>query len=220
VMVFLGRPEKVPPPTPNRPDQAEIAAEAARLAALSELRPRNRPTDLVEQNERAQLGGLSRAELGALRPKLRPAGLKPAEENSLPATAQAVALSVMPRARPANFANIVDRAKRNSQRNATASISEAVATVAPRTVTPNIPSSASVARQATLDNAINLRRMNLIGVYGTPSNRRALVLMPNGRYKKVKVGDRIDGGRVVAIGDSQLQYQKGNRNHTLKIPSG
>jgi type IV pilus biogenesis protein PilP len=126
----------------------------------------------------------------------------------------------MPRARPANFAIIVDRAKRNSQRNATASISEAVATVAPRTVTPNIPSSASVARQATLDNAINLRRMNLIGVYGTPSNRRALVLMPNGRYKKVKVGDRIDGGRVVAIGDSQLQYQKGNRNHTLKIPSG
>ncbi|MFV1528799.1 MULTISPECIES: hypothetical protein [unclassified Phaeobacter] len=222
VMVFLGRPEKVPPPTPARPDPevAAAAEEAARQAILSELRPKQRPRDLVEQNERAQLGGLSRAELGALRPRPRPPGLKPAEENSLPATAQAIARSVVPRARPANFANLVDRAQRNPQRNAEPSIAEAVASSPPQTVTPRIPSSASVARQATIDNAINLRRVNLIGVYGTPSNRRALILMPNGRYKKVKVGDRIDGGRVVAIGDSQLQYQKGNRNLTLKIPSG
>ncbi|ATG38809.1 hypothetical protein [Phaeobacter piscinae] len=221
IMVFLGRPEKVPPPTPARPDPdvAAAAEEAARQAILSELRPKQRPNDLVEQNERAQLGGLSRAELGALRPRSRPPGLKPPEENSLPATAQAIARSVVPRGRPANFANLVDRAQRNRQRNAAASISEAVASAPPRTVTPRIPSSASVARQATVDNAINLRRVNLIGVYGTPSNRRALILMPNGRYKKVKVGDRIDGGRVVAIGDSQLQYQKGNRNLTLKIPS-
>ncbi|APG47814.1 hypothetical protein [Phaeobacter porticola] len=223
IMVFLGRPEKVPPPTPARPDPqvAAAAEEDARQAILSELRPKRRPENLVEQNERAQLGGLSRAELGALRPRPRPAGLKPPEENSLPATAQAIAQSVIPRARPANFANLVDRAQRNRQRNAEPSIAEAVASAAPpRSVTPRIPSSASVARQATVDNAINLRRVNLIGVYGTPSNRRALILMPNGRYKKVKVGDRIDGGRVVAIGDSQLQYQKGNRNLTLKIPSG
>ncbi|AHD10462.1 hypothetical protein [Phaeobacter gallaeciensis] len=221
IMVFLGRPEKIPPPTPARPDPevAAAAEEAARQAILSELRPKQRPNDLVEQNERARLGGLSRAELGALRPRSRPPGLKPPEENSLPATAQAIARSVVPRGRPANFANLVDRAKRNRQRNAEPSISEAVASAPPRTVTPRIPSSASVARQATVDNAINLRRVNLIGVYGTPSNRRALILMPNGRYKKVKVGDRIDGGRVVAIGNSQLQYQKGNRNLTLKIPS-
>ena len=85
---------------------------------------------------------------------------------------------------------------------------------------PSIPSSASVARQATLDNAINLRRVNLIGVYGTPSNRRALVRLPSGRYKKVQVGDSVDGGRIVAIGDSELRYSKGGRNLTLKIPSG
>ena len=71
-----------------------------------------------------------------------------------------------------------------------------------------------------MDNAINLRQVNLIGVYGTPSNRRALVRLPSGRYKKVKVGDSVDGGRVVAIGDSELRYQKGGRNHTLSIPSG
>mgnify|MGYP006981152582 FL=1 len=71
-----------------------------------------------------------------------------------------------------------------------------------------------------MENSINLRKVNLIGVYGTPSNRRALVRLSSGRYKKVKVGDKIDGGQVVAIGDTELRYQKGGRNVTLKMPNG
>ena len=62
--------------------------------------------------------------------------------------------------------------------------------------------------------------MNLIGVYGKPSSRRALVRLANGRYQKVQVGDRIDGGRVSAIGDSELRYKKGSRNLVLKMPKG
>ena len=77
-----------------------------------------------------------------------------------------------------------------------------------------------MARQATIKNAINLRQVNLIGVYGTPSNRRALVRLSSGRYRKVQVGDRIDGGQVVAIGDSELRYQKGGRSVILKMPRG
>ncbi len=92
--------------------------------------------------------------------------------------------------------------------------------VAPPSVEPNVPSSASVTRQATLRNAINLNRINLIGVYGQPSDRRALVRLSNGRYRKVKVGDRIDGGRVLAIGDASLRYQKNGRNLTLDMPKG
>jgi type IV pilus biogenesis protein PilP len=95
-----------------------------------------------------------------------------------------------------------------------------VAAVAPRTVQPSIPSTASVARQATVTNAINLRRINLIGVYGKPSNRRALVRLSNGRYQKVQVGDRLDGGRVAAIGDSELRYSKNGRNVVLEMPEG
>ncbi|MGR3758578.1 hypothetical protein ACUXV3_00370 [Roseobacteraceae bacterium NS-SX3] len=223
ITVYKGRPAKVPPPTPGRPDPAaeEAAAEEARRAVLSRKRPKLRPDDLAEQAERAQLGGLSRAELAGLRPRLRPASLKTEEAESQPATSRAVATSVPPRARPANFANLVDRAQRNRQVAAASAAAAAAAAVpAPATVQPRIPSSASVARQATLDNAINLRRLNLIGVYGTASDRRALVRLPSGRYQKVKVGDRIDGGRVIAIGESQLQYQKGSRNHTLKIPNG
>ena len=85
---------------------------------------------------------------------------------------------------------------------------------------PTVPTSASVTRQATLEDAINLRKVNLIGVFGKPSERRALVRMPNGRYKKVQVGDSLDGGRVSAIGDSELRYSKGARNVVLRMPRG
>lgn len=220
VLVYLGRPEVVPPPTPERADPATVAEEAAaeRLAELSKLRPRLRPGDLIERAERAQLGGLSREELSKVRPKLRPQGLKTEELENQPVSALAVATSTTPRARPANFANLVDRATRQQANTATAAA--AVATVAPATVTPSIPSSASVARQATLNNAINLRRLNLIGVYGNPSNRSALIRMPSGRFRKVQVGDRIDGGKVIAISETQLRYEKRGKSTTLKMPGG
>lgn len=210
VVVYLGPPPVKPPATPARPDpEAEDSAVQSRLAAI---RPRLRPDGLVENAERATLGGLTREELGKVRPKLRPDNLKDADEADETPTSRAVARSRVPKPRPASFANL----KRSSE---VATQPTEVAAVAPATVTPRIPSSASVARQATVKNAINLRNVNLIGVYGTPSNRRALVRLPSGRYKKVKVGDRIDGGRIVAIGDSELRYQKGGRNLTLKVPS-
>ena len=70
---------------------------------------------------------------------------------------------------------------------------------------PNIPTKASVAKQATFKNAINLSKINLIGVYGTQSSRYALVRQSNGRYKKVKVGDKIDGGQIAAITATEVR---------------
>lgn len=233
VLVYLGPPPVVPPPTPTRFEEPVETDELQ--AQLPELRPRLRPSNLAELTERSQLGGFTRSELAQLRPRLRPENNKAeAEQNETP-TAQAVAASQVPRLRPralAQAAAAAQAAAGSQARTTAAAASTAstviataptttqVAAVAPRTVKPSIPSSASVARQATLDNAINLRRINLIGVYGTPSNRRALVRLPSGRYKKVKVGDKVDGGRISAIGDSELRYQKGGRNLVLKIPSG
>ena len=77
-----------------------------------------------------------------------------------------------------------------------------------------------MAKQATFTNAINLSQTNLIGVYGTSANRYALVRNASGRFSKVKVGDRIDGGRVAAITASDLRYQKGSRMLTLSMPKG
>ncbi|MAB08921.1 MAG: hypothetical protein CML50_23310 [Rhodobacteraceae bacterium] len=74
--VFTGAPPQVPPlRTPVETDDAPEAAEADAVDpaqdALREARPNARPEDLVEQNERATLGGNSIAELAAIRPVLR-----------------------------------------------------------------------------------------------------------------------------------------------------
>jgi hypothetical protein len=225
-LVFLGRPSRVPPAVPERlrtaaltPEDAPTADETENLPTAS-LRPKVRPSGLVENAERTQLGGNSRAELSKLRPKLRPKVAKEIEETQAaeaPTTRLAVASSRVPSVRPRNFARIVSRAQKKAQQQAEQQTTQ-VAAVAPRSVTPRIPSRTSVAKSATVKNAINLSRVNLIGVYGKPSSRRALVRLSSGRYKKVKVGDRVDGGRVSAIGEGQLIYTKSGRNVTLRMP--
>ncbi|MGH1414288.1 MAG: hypothetical protein ACRBB0_12415 [Pelagimonas sp.] len=220
VRVFAGLPPVIPP-------QRSVAAapQAADPVppinqALSKLRPRLRPENLVETRERAVLSGISRSELAAIRPVMRPKTVQEeavVQEPDAPATDRAVTSSLAPIGRPRDMAAIVRRAERSA---AAAPSNEPVQTaaIAPRTVTPAAPTSRGVAQSATVRNAINLNKISLIGVYGTPANRRALVRLPNGKYKKVKVGDRLDGGRVAAIGDGDLRYTKSGRNLTLKMP--
>ncbi|GAA6176852.1 hypothetical protein [Sulfitobacter pacificus] len=240
--VFLGKPPLVPPAIPAR--FQTTPEETAVQDALAAARPKPRPADLVEKTERAQLDGLTRSELAGYRPALRPTSLqqkaaaqaavqeaptvKPinvdgaialalATPNPIEnATKFAVRASVRPDVRPRNFSRIVKRAQKVKPDPAVRVAS--AATIAPRSVTPKIPSSASVAKRATVKNALNLRKVNLIGVYGKPSSRRALVRLGNGRYQKVVVGDRIDGGRVSAIGESELRYKKRGRDLVLKMP--
>lgn len=90
----------------------------------------------------------------------------------------------------------------------------------PTMPTRKMPTSASVAKQATQKDALKLREMNLIGLYGAQGSRRALVRMPSGKMIKVGLGDVLDGGRVTAIGDGQLTYQKGSRLYQLKLLQG
>ncbi|MFT6089327.1 hypothetical protein [Sulfitobacter sp.] len=132
-------------------------------------------------------------------------------------TRYAVKASARPDTRPDNFARIVQRAERSKPEPIQVA---STASVAPRTVKPDLPSKASVAKQATVKNAIKLRGINLIGVYGKTSSRRALVRLANGRYQKVTVGDRLDGGRVSAIGESELRYTRSGREVVLKMPRG
>ena len=159
------------------------------------------------------------------------------------ATAQAVAVSRRPVAKPRNFRASVESALAAAIAAETLPAAAPVAPVAapaapskaaaaaapapeeldepePTSVMPRLPTSASVAKQATEKNAIKLGDMNLIGVYGSSSNRRALVRMPNGKFVKVSVGDRLDGGKVTAIGEGQLTYQKGSRAITIKLLKG
>jgi hypothetical protein len=114
----------------------------------------------------------------------------------------------MPRTRPATIERIAV---------ATESAPEAVETAAVAAA-PSIPSNTSVARAATEDNVLNLRRINLIGVTGTSADRRALVRLGNGRFVKVEVGSALDGGQVTAIGDTALNFVKRGKTYALVLP--
>jgi type IV pilus biogenesis protein PilP len=211
-----------------RPNDLIETTERATLdgltrSELAQLRPKLRPVSPQETAEQTAAVAAAVASASLLPSDATPAA--PLSEQGsdaalASATDQAVAESLRPDARPGNFGAIVERAtaEEAEEEEAEAEAPVQTASVAPRSVSPSIPSSASVSREATEANAINLRRVNLIGVYGKPSDRRALVRLPNGRFQKVQVGDRIDGGRISAIGDSELRYQKGSRNLVLKMP--
>lgn len=237
VTVFAGAPSKLPA---RRPNTLIVQAPAEPETRLAKIRPKARPSDLVEQTKAEQLGGRSRSELAAFRPKPRPATLKiviaepeaaepeatveeepevvePEVVVELDPTpsAQAVVLSRFPNHRPRNFTRIVARARASAP-----STTSTAAAAVPRsqTVTPTGRTTASVARLATTKNALRLNRTSLIGVYGSSSKRRALVRLASGRYVKVKVGQRVDGGKVAAIGEHELRYVKGGRTIVLRMP--
>ncbi|WP_370203956.1 hypothetical protein [Salipiger bermudensis] len=241
--VFTGPPPQRPPrraPAEAAPETGETEArDGATEDALRAVRPLDRPEDLIEQAERANLGGISRSELADKRPVLRPASVTAQAEAVVPVapvsedlatavdealeepevptgTAQAVASSLEPQIRPGNMSSLVQQAARRApQPSQTASAAPVRVQPGPR-----VPQNANVAREATTANQINLRDMNLIGVFGSASNRRALVRLSNGRLQNVKVGDRLDGGRVAAIGEDELRLTKSGRNIVLRMPRG
>ncbi len=237
--VVAGPPPVTSTPRPRDREVVEAPPEIdVNAALLSVFRPTPRPSNLSETRERQVLGGLTNDELGAVRPPERPvspqeaaarASLFPGGEGAADGlidgevveSAVAAAIggsdlatsrSLLPAQRPANIAQIVASADRAPQQPVTA---VAAAAVAPG---PDIPSNADVSRAATERNAIRLRNVNLIGVTGTPSDRRALVRLSSGRFVRVGVGDRLDGGRVAAIGETTLQYVRSGRTVTLEIP--
>lgn len=231
--VISGTPPRVAVP---RPREVVTTAPAIDIedAVLGTIRPAERPGDLAETRERQILGGLTQVELSERRPAIRPdspqeaaaqASLFPggdgaadpdavdaAVELALQGTELAIERSLMPRTRPGNIAQIVASADRTPTEAPTAVAAAAVA------AGPSIPSNADVSRAATERNAIRLRNVNLIGVNGSASDRRALVRLPSGRFVRVTVGDRLDGGRVAAIGETTLQYVRSGRTVTLEIP--
>ncbi|MEE9428587.1 MAG: hypothetical protein V3V25_10610, partial [Paracoccaceae bacterium] len=216
VIVTLGKPKATPLLRPTEAPGFEAVVAVA--SELPRTRPTLRPANLIKIDERARLGGHSRLELAALRPTPRPASPQDSgPELDLTPTKLAVLSSRNPTIRPNNFANVVATARSAAQ---TAAVENAVASVAIAAPSvPSIPTTASVAREATINNAINLAKVNLIGVYGSSSDRRALVRLKNGRYVKVQIGDRLDGGKVAAIDGTKLQYIKGGRMVTLDIAS-
>ena len=203
-----------------------------------EFLPRMRPDGFSEYVERLKFGGRTLAELAVLRALPRPASAQElAASSAEPSVAMIGSESSAPGMRPENFDAVVaavdaqrrrvaaaqaQRALDAARRSAQAALVDDAEPELPQgeLTSRGTPSRSTVALRATIPNAIRLNEVNLVGVYGATSDRRALVRLPSGRYVRVRVGDRVDGGRVARITESELFYQKGNRTVSLRVPRG
>lgn len=196
---------------------------ASVLAAASSSRPAETLTDDTLTTDLGAQGASLTAQRDAA---LAAASAEQAANPSI------IAISRRPAARPRDLSRAVEAAVAAAVREPAP---EEVAAAAPApdlkpeeqdeldepdtaSAAPKIPTKASVAKQATFVNAINLSKTNLIGVYGSQSKRYALIRQSNGRYKKVRVGDKIEGGTVQAITENEVRYQKGGKLIALKMP--
>ncbi len=231
------RPETLAVPVPAADDaaddEASLTPDPALVAEFAGKRPLPRPATVLAAAAAAQP-----ANLGA-----QAASLTAQAEAELAAAAalearnpSVVAISRRPATRPRDFSSAVEaavaaavRAPEPQEVAAAAPAPAAVPDLKPEeldevdepevaSAAPSIPTRANVAKQATFADAINLSKINLIGTYGTDSRRYALIRQSNGRYKKVQVGDRIDGGTIKAITETEVRYQKGGRLLSLKMP--
>lgn len=237
----LARPASIEGVTQTAPAETAPDAPAAEPGTVpAEVAPQDGATDIAPLEDAAlpaalqpqadiPPGGIA---LSALRPAARPVEVEAAaamqsaqpEADIQSDSPLAVAASLRPTQRPSGFGTQVQRALAAAQRTPAApqpdaQVQQASAAAAPAVTraAPAIPTSASVAREATQTSAINLRRINLIGVFGSAGNRNALVRLSNGNVVRVGVGDRLDGGQVAAIAESELRYVKNGRTHALQI---
>ena len=143
------------------------------------------------------------------RPRVRPAKIKELAASSQIFSNTQIGVSVKPKDRPKIRKRILvtDYSGEGEEANVTGTVSKAA-------------TKKSIVKLATTKNAINQRKLNLISIYSRGSEKRAIILFPTGQTKLVKVGDTLDGGRVAAIGTSEIRYFKGGNNLVLKIPEG
>ena len=223
-----------PPASPDQTAQAAVAdTNTSAMAPTQTILPKGRPASL----DAAPV-------VVAQTPAPTPPGILVEPTSRL-----AIASSIIPKTRPAKFAAVAVAAAPapvaapQPQSDSTTPINQALAAAVstpepkvtqastamvaaadgepePPTDAPRTPVNASVAKEATVASAINVNRVNLLGVYGTNSDRSALVRLPGGRILKVQVGDALDGGRVAAIGADNLYYVKNGQNLQLTMPRG
>lgn len=195
-------------PTPTQPEPAALPPlVSANFDISAEDHPMARPDDLDVEIQSVALTDIPQDELALFRPAIRPPPAQVPPEIELFTNAQSVAISLRPEMRPRGV--------------------EFAALTPPPTVAkpsevqaPTAASSMSVIQAATVKNVLNLRDINLIGITGTKRNPNALVRLANGKVLKVKVGDRLNGGRVTAISAATLTYAISGRSITLDMPRG
>ncbi len=218
------RPATLTTPAQENADDASLGTVAAERAVT--MRPRIRP-DTILSTASAARNETANASLTA---QSNAAVEEAVASAAATGNVMTLAVSRRPAAKPRDMSRAVEAAVAAAVRTpepdpgqaenefASNALPEDDAEPELASAAPKIPTKTNVAKQATFANAINLSKINLIGVYGTPSKRYALIRLASGRYKKVSVGDSVDGGQVAAITATEVRYQKGGRLVSLKLP--
>jgi type IV pilus biogenesis protein PilP len=151
-------------------------------------------------------------------------------------TKQAVSISLKPTIRPNNPAQVVrpvtlaatrtSTTQRNdgdaNQSGVSASGFTRATAKLPRSARGTVKSSPAtslkVAKSATEKSNFKKSQISLVGIFGDPNKRRALIRLSSGRYVKVQTGDKIGGWKISAISENSLRINKDRRNQTLRIP--
>jgi hypothetical protein len=72
-------------------------------------------------------------------------------------------------------------------------------------------------QEAATEHGLPLDRASLIGILNLDTGRKALLRLPNGRYRSVVVGDVLDGWRVSLIGTDAMRITRSGQDHTLLL---
>ena len=224
VFLVAGKPPLIPPARPadlangtNSLTTDEQTQTFPADPALRGKRPVARPTKAAKPHANNKLFSTG-SRFASLRPPARPVTISALTIVTPKDTASSLGglvLSPRPVARSSTIASASKAAD-------TARVIEPKTKQEPQlaNVSPSIPTKANVAKEATDKNEIDLNKINLIGVFGTQSNRYALIRQANGRIIKVSVGDRIDGGRVAAVTATEVRYEKHGQILVLAMPRG
>jgi len=185
---------------------AEVPAAVAPLPFAPPARPPSAAAAAAETAAPGATAPVAAVETATARlgfaPPERPAGLKAPERP---------VVAVLPVAPPPQRPAGLKAPERSVDPGAPAVVSDA-----PAVRTPS-GTEKVVANEATV-RGLDMGRLNLIGVVGTQRNRTALIREVDGRIRRVKVGDRLDGGKVAAIGTDELRYVRDGQNITLRMP--
>ena len=211
------RPDPLPDKENHAPNVAQDQAEERSAPDAAQLaKPVNIPpvTVALEQTDQSvapwpheDASPEETNPLAAVRPMARPASLpSPVRPRTLP-DGKSLARSLRPESRPRAIE--------------LAALLPAPVVAKPSEIqAPTAISRKTVTRSATRKNVVNLRNINIIGITGTTRLRNALVRLSNGQVVKVRIGDRLDGGRVTDISSKTLTYAKSGRSITLDMPRG
>jgi len=211
ITVFLGQPDIIPP----RRNPLKVSTDP-----LKGILPKMRPPVIATIAKDAQNSLLAKADpaLAGSRPKLRPAGLAIAQPKIINPSEIDIAIqqanndSIRPRVRPKGLKPTTAKGRPVQVAAISPASARGTSIASPGTSPVNIQ------KEATEKTGLKKRRMLLIGVFGTPATRRAMLRMPSGRFVTVKPGQKISGWRVAAIGESSVRITKGSRNQVLRMP--